>query len=310
MPQPAELKEVWKNVAAHGYELPAVEFDGKPAGRFACMSNFFEHEPFSFTVPECCGRTMLKKGGCAPTVQITFAEKAIMLCKAATMGDYETYTKILAAETATETKTLGRSVCNFDQEAWDRVVCEVARQVAVQKFAGVPGLYDVLASTLNYVIAEMVPKDRIWATGLDMGHADASQPANWGGTNILGWSLMQAREALGRAMAAHSKCLADMRPADKKLQTPSSSMLKSAPPPAEAAEQQPVVEAPAEVEASEEAEEPVVAQDDVEQPSEEAAEEEAAEEEQPAEEAQEEAQEEGEVEAEAEAEVAAEEEDE
>merc|ERR1719213_1461495 len=54
----------------------------------------------------------------------------------------------------------------------------------------------MLLKTGNQLIAEMTRNDANWGTGLDVGHADANSPGRWRGTNILGWSLMMARESL------------------------------------------------------------------------------------------------------------------
>ena len=72
-------------------------------------------------------------------------------------------------------------------------MCEIALDVVFQKFNSVPGLRDILLKTGNQVIAEMTSGDRNWGTGLDVGHPNASIPAQWDGTNILGWALMRTR---------------------------------------------------------------------------------------------------------------------
>ena len=67
------------------------------------------------------------------TTRCEFSEKAIMLCKAAKMGDLDTYRRIVAAKTPKEAKFLGRCVQNFDPHLWDQVVCFVAFQVVYQR---------------------------------------------------------------------------------------------------------------------------------------------------------------------------------
>ena len=53
------LPALWRDVTSAGYELPTVEFYSHSKGTYASFSNFFEHEPFTFAVPECCGRAEL-----------------------------------------------------------------------------------------------------------------------------------------------------------------------------------------------------------------------------------------------------------
>lgn len=202
---PRELRELWSDVAAHGFELPTVEFYGHTSCRpHPYFSNFFEHPAFEFTVPDSCGAAELVASGREPTVFVTFGEKAIMLCKASVMRDYDMFDAIKGATNPRKAKGLGRQVSPWDQGTWDRVVCDVAVAVVHQKFQGVPSLAPALLSTGNRVIAEMTRNDTNWGTGLDVGHADASRPRNWRGTNILGWALMVARARLCHEAHGHA----------------------------------------------------------------------------------------------------------
>ena len=45
-------------------------------------------------------------------------------------------------------------------------------------------------------IVEAAPRDRIWGVGMGKTNEDIKIPANWKGTNILGWALMEARKEL------------------------------------------------------------------------------------------------------------------
>ena len=83
--RPKQLRALWADVAAEGLELPAIAFYGHSKGPWRCFSNFHEHEPFDFEIPERCGRAMLVASGRSATVACAFAEKAIMAAKAATM---------------------------------------------------------------------------------------------------------------------------------------------------------------------------------------------------------------------------------
>jgi predicted NAD-dependent protein-ADP-ribosyltransferase YbiA (DUF1768 family) len=92
-------------------------------------------------------------------VQVTFTEKAIMLCKANIIGDYKMYGQIQAAASPQEAKALRRSVSPFVPARWDALVCEVARAVCVQRALGVPELHARLLETGERVIAEMTRND-------------------------------------------------------------------------------------------------------------------------------------------------------
>jgi hypothetical protein len=45
--------------------------------------------------------------------------------------------------------------------------------------------------------------------GLDIGERDVGVPANWRGTNVLGWALMQARDRLYEAEGEAARVAAE-----------------------------------------------------------------------------------------------------
>ena len=61
--RPDELRNFWNDFGSYGWTLPTVEFYGHSTGPHRCFSNFFEHAPFDFTVPESCGRAELIAAG-------------------------------------------------------------------------------------------------------------------------------------------------------------------------------------------------------------------------------------------------------
>ena len=76
------------------------------------------------------------------------------------------------------------------------VVCGVAREVCYQKFAKCPGLAELLLATGGRLMVEAARNDRVWGIGLDRGRPEVATPAQWRGSNVLGWALMQARARL------------------------------------------------------------------------------------------------------------------
>lgn len=173
-----------------------LEFYGHhPTQQYGCFSNFFA-APFLFVVPEeLCGFPVSLE---ERTVACDFSEKAIMLCKAAAMGDRHSYDKIRASSAnAAAIKKMGREVRGFDGDLWMMVECSVAFEAVYQKFLKVSGLKEVLLATWDCVLAEATSNDRNWGTGLDKGDNRNRNPSQWLGTNMLGWALMEARKALG-----------------------------------------------------------------------------------------------------------------
>ena len=161
------------------------------------FSNFYSKGGgFEFVIPQEFFAVSPKTEE-ARTVKCDFSEKAIMLCKAAAMGDAVTFHKISTATNPTVAKSLGRQVKNFDPALWNRIICSVAYQVVLQKFQKQSGLLDILLKTEDRIIAETSLDDTIWGIGMNNNDDRVNDPAQWQGTNILGWALMEARNALG-----------------------------------------------------------------------------------------------------------------
>jgi len=168
---------------------------------WAVFSNFYDQSncPFDFDVPLAFCACELSDSD--RVVCCEFSEKAVMLCKAAAMGDVETYGEIAKAKSPDVAKRLGRQVVGFDDDIWASIVCSVAFHVVHQKFAKTPQLRKLLLQGLNgedqpTLFAEMTERDAIWGTGMDRQDRRAKNPSNWPGTNILGWALTEARDLL------------------------------------------------------------------------------------------------------------------
>lgn len=64
------------------------------------------------------------------------------------------------------------------------------------KFDQHPALRAFLLATGQRVLVEASPVDRIWGIGLNRDDPAAGEPGRWRGLNLLGFALMQVREAL------------------------------------------------------------------------------------------------------------------
>lgn len=145
-----------------------------------CMSQWFDNES-SFVVDGINYQT---------------AEHWMMAEKARLFDDPEMEERILASNSAAKAKKLGRLVHNFDSEKWEEHAFEIVKQGSIHKFGQNPPLKEYLLKTGQRVLVEASPLDTIWGIGLAKDHIHASQPAFWKGTNLLGFALMEARDAL------------------------------------------------------------------------------------------------------------------
>jgi ribA/ribD-fused uncharacterized protein len=124
------------------------------------------------------------------------AEHWMMASKAQLFGDQKTFAQILAVRSPREAKALGRLVSGFDEEIWRQRRYEIVLRGTYSKFSQNPALSTFLLTTGNKVIVEASPVDNIWGIGLALDDKRALNPLTWQGDNLLGFALMEARDAL------------------------------------------------------------------------------------------------------------------
>jgi ribA/ribD-fused uncharacterized protein len=124
-------------------------------------------------------------------------EHWMMAEKARLFDDHEARERILAAATPAEAKDLGRAVRGFENEAWTGARHEVVLQGNLAKFGQNPELGRFLRDTGAQVLVEASPVDRIWGIGLAQDDPRTADPTRWRGLNLLGFVLMEVRDALG-----------------------------------------------------------------------------------------------------------------
>lgn len=127
------------------------------------------------------------------------AEHWMMAEKARLFGDEEALARVLAAHGPAEAKALGREVRDYVDARWAGARGDAVVRGNVAKFAQNPKLAAFLLGTGERVLAEASPRDVIWGIGLGAANPKAQAPATWRGQNLLGFALMEAREALRRA---------------------------------------------------------------------------------------------------------------
>ena len=144
----------------------------------SCLSNWF---PAEFSV----------EGD-----QYSTAEHYMMAEKARLFGDLSIREEILQAKNPGAAKRLGRKVKDFNQEEWEKNRFKIVVAGCFAKFSQNQSLKEFLLNTEDRVLVEASPVDPIWGIGLAKDHKDIENPNTWKGLNLLGFSLMEARDQL------------------------------------------------------------------------------------------------------------------
>ena len=125
------------------------------------------------------------------------AEQAMMAGKARLFNDRQALSEILSErQSSRRIKELGRAVKGFDPRLWSGAAFHIVKAANLAKFPQNQRPKEVLLSTAPALIAEAVPWDAMWGTGLAATHPDARCPELWPGANLLGYALMQVRDDL------------------------------------------------------------------------------------------------------------------
>jgi ribA/ribD-fused uncharacterized protein len=124
------------------------------------------------------------------------AEHWMMAKKAELFNDDEMLKKILDSDDPSDAKKMGRKVKNFDPEIWSKACFEMVIEGNQYKFSQHDELKKFLLDTADKIIVEASPRDSIWGIGLSQNALEARNPFTWGGTNLLGFALMEVRDRL------------------------------------------------------------------------------------------------------------------
>ena len=129
-------------------------------------------------------------------IQYRSAEHWMMAEKARLFKDAEVLKKILNTKSPAEAKKLGRQVRGFQPDVWDAQKYEIVKQGSFYKFSQDEKLKTYLLNTVNRVLVEASPYDKIWGIGLTKDAKNVENPNTWKGDNLLGFALMEVRDTL------------------------------------------------------------------------------------------------------------------
>ena len=142
-------------------------------------------------------------------------EQYMMYQKAVIFGDSGTAQKILEESNPEKVKELGREVSNYDDAAWSAVRQAVVYRGLLAKFGQNAGLKQKLLDTGDDILAECAFGDKVWGIGVSMKDPGRANMENWKGQNLLGASLMMARETLKTQAISRQEAKAPRRDLNK-----------------------------------------------------------------------------------------------
>ena len=129
-------------------------------------------------------------------VEYATAEHYMMAQKAKLFNDEDSFQKIIASTNPNQAKKLGRGVKNYDGKIWEQHRFDIVVNGNIAKFSQNHSLQEFLLSTEDKILVEASPVDHIWGIGFAEQDAQANDPTQWQGLNLLGFALMQVREQL------------------------------------------------------------------------------------------------------------------
>lgn len=124
------------------------------------------------------------------------AEHWMMARKALLFDDGEIFEAIAHSTKPGEAKELGRKIKNFSESKWNAHKYQIVVEGNLLKFDQNLQLKKFLKGTGERIIVEASPVDPIWGIGLAHDFKGIENPHHWRGENLLGFALMEVRDAL------------------------------------------------------------------------------------------------------------------
>ena len=133
-------------------------------------------------------------------VQFTSTEQYIMYQKSIAFGDIVSAKAVLATDDPRTQQDIGRHVKGYTANVWAGMRQLVAVRGLYAKFSQNEELKKKLIDTGDAWLVECAHYDTTWACGIRLNEDERFDTSKWRGQNILGFSLMEVRDALKKAM--------------------------------------------------------------------------------------------------------------
>ncbi len=129
-------------------------------------------------------------------IKYTSMEQYMMYQKAICFHDEDIANKILNTNDVAFIKSLGRQVSNYDDHYWNGMRQVIVYKGLLEKFCQNNELKTTLLNTDDATLAECAVNDKIWGIGLSMSDSNRFDKIKWKGQNLLGYTLMMARDEI------------------------------------------------------------------------------------------------------------------
>ena len=160
-----------------GKSYPAIYFH-KPSEPYGFLSNWWK-SPFVLD-----------------GLRFSSAEQYIMYRKCALFGDTDAAKAVMMTDDPALQQKIARQAKGYNDVVWKGMRQAIAMCGLVEKFAQTPDLLKQLKDTGDSYLVECAASDRSWACGISLYDKARMDIANWKGTNILGFALMEVRTML------------------------------------------------------------------------------------------------------------------
>lgn len=188
------------NVTEAGDDTEPPVYFWQTTGHFGCLIQWYQSEftvsfsHFSYLVDNNTNH-LEKIKDINENIRFCTAEQYMMFGIAIFFRDFTTAADILETDDPRLQKALGRTVQDFDEDAWKTMRSTIVEKANVEKFKQNDEARAILLDTGNRLLVEASPRDKIWGIGLGADRAE-KKPRHLWGLNLLGKALIIARAKL------------------------------------------------------------------------------------------------------------------
>lgn len=129
-------------------------------------------------------------------IKYNCVEQYMMAEKARLFGDQNTLDMIMNTSDPATQKRYGRAVRGFIKTEWDKICYSIVLRATIEKYLQNPELLKLLLASGELEFVEASPNDTIWGIGMNAKDPNATNPAKWRGTNLLGKAITEARQII------------------------------------------------------------------------------------------------------------------